>query len=393
MSMSEWTNVPAEVRQNYACKVCSNYPDEEGVLDHGRGCYMIDENGGGSEYIEMDHPTPAPLKPLASGERSENLLKIAEGETAVADKAFAELCAVWQIENTPLRQSIFRAGARHSIALIAQLKSHGMPDDAEPGEWLSEMMQVTQSLASFKDSLHDRVKYIVDVAKHWDGELYALCEQTEYVCGPRFEHLSAAVTEYQQALAAAETRAAEADEELHAVKAANTELAEQIARLTENLEGQKRLRAAEGRMVQGVWKSHEAQFADQKSALTAAEARIAELEKIAAKEKQRGDKLKLNVEATDIVLEDTRRDLARSESLSNERLTTCRSLQKQLTALQAKLAGLAGEIRGLNLPKEAWHSVTQTPLERATAVAHGRGWVFARNAAADLVAAAVGELC
>jgi hypothetical protein len=66
MSMSEWTNVPAEVRQNYACKVCSNYPDEEGVLDHGRGCYMIDENGGGSEYIEMDHPTPAPLKPLAS---------------------------------------------------------------------------------------------------------------------------------------------------------------------------------------------------------------------------------------------------------------------------------------------------------------------------------------
>jgi hypothetical protein len=55
------TSIPLEVRKTYACKVCGNYPDEDGFLDHGRGCYMIDENGGGSEHIDMDyHPAPQP---------------------------------------------------------------------------------------------------------------------------------------------------------------------------------------------------------------------------------------------------------------------------------------------------------------------------------------------
>jgi hypothetical protein len=36
----------------YECKVCGNTPDDSGILEHGRGCYMVDEDGGGSEYIE-----------------------------------------------------------------------------------------------------------------------------------------------------------------------------------------------------------------------------------------------------------------------------------------------------------------------------------------------------
>lgn len=33
------------------CKVCGNTPDENGYLEHGRGCYVIDEDGGGCEMV------------------------------------------------------------------------------------------------------------------------------------------------------------------------------------------------------------------------------------------------------------------------------------------------------------------------------------------------------
>lgn len=41
-----------DYRRRFACKVCGNWPDEEGVLEHGKGCYMLEEDGGGSELIE-----------------------------------------------------------------------------------------------------------------------------------------------------------------------------------------------------------------------------------------------------------------------------------------------------------------------------------------------------
>lgn len=36
------------------CKVCGNSNDEDGCIEHGRGCYVVDEDGGGSEYPELD---------------------------------------------------------------------------------------------------------------------------------------------------------------------------------------------------------------------------------------------------------------------------------------------------------------------------------------------------
>lgn len=39
-------------RKDFACKVCGNYPDEDGMLNHGRGCYTQSEDGGGKEFIE-----------------------------------------------------------------------------------------------------------------------------------------------------------------------------------------------------------------------------------------------------------------------------------------------------------------------------------------------------
>ena len=39
--------------EDYACKVCGNPPDEEGVIEHGRGCYVVSEDGGGFSYVEL----------------------------------------------------------------------------------------------------------------------------------------------------------------------------------------------------------------------------------------------------------------------------------------------------------------------------------------------------
>jgi len=40
-------------RASLACKVCGNAPDDSGCLEHGRGCYVLHEDGGGSEYFEV----------------------------------------------------------------------------------------------------------------------------------------------------------------------------------------------------------------------------------------------------------------------------------------------------------------------------------------------------
>ncbi len=34
------------------CDVCGNTPDEEGLIEHGRGCYTQDEDGGGTSYAD-----------------------------------------------------------------------------------------------------------------------------------------------------------------------------------------------------------------------------------------------------------------------------------------------------------------------------------------------------
>ena len=43
-----------EQRSVYACEVCGNIPDEYGVLEHGRGCYVVDADGGGDTFVDFD---------------------------------------------------------------------------------------------------------------------------------------------------------------------------------------------------------------------------------------------------------------------------------------------------------------------------------------------------
>lgn len=40
----------AETAQ-WECKVCGATPDEEGRVQHGKGCYMLNEDGGGEEHV------------------------------------------------------------------------------------------------------------------------------------------------------------------------------------------------------------------------------------------------------------------------------------------------------------------------------------------------------
>jgi hypothetical protein len=42
-----------ECREQYACKVCQNIPDEAGTLCHGKGCYVLDSDGGGEGFVEI----------------------------------------------------------------------------------------------------------------------------------------------------------------------------------------------------------------------------------------------------------------------------------------------------------------------------------------------------
>jgi uncharacterized protein (TIGR02996 family) len=40
-------------RERWECKVCGATPDEAGEVEHGRGCYVIDSDGGGTESVDV----------------------------------------------------------------------------------------------------------------------------------------------------------------------------------------------------------------------------------------------------------------------------------------------------------------------------------------------------
>ncbi len=39
-------------REQWECKVCGARPDQEGEIRHGKGCYELSEEGGGSEWVD-----------------------------------------------------------------------------------------------------------------------------------------------------------------------------------------------------------------------------------------------------------------------------------------------------------------------------------------------------
>lgn len=59
-------------RDNYACKVCGNVPDEEGCIEHGRGCYTQSADGGGTSYVEFENAPTIPTSGEAMGEKQKS---------------------------------------------------------------------------------------------------------------------------------------------------------------------------------------------------------------------------------------------------------------------------------------------------------------------------------
>jgi len=50
----EQSKLTYEQREKYACDVCGNVPDEEGFIQHGRGCHVVNEDGGGITLVDFD---------------------------------------------------------------------------------------------------------------------------------------------------------------------------------------------------------------------------------------------------------------------------------------------------------------------------------------------------
>lgn len=53
--------LPRSERARYACKVCGNIPDEQGMISHGRGCYTQSADGGGESYVEFEFKYEPPI--------------------------------------------------------------------------------------------------------------------------------------------------------------------------------------------------------------------------------------------------------------------------------------------------------------------------------------------
>ena len=41
-------------RLRHKCSVCGEWPNERGVLHHGRGCYVPNKGGGGCTYVDFE---------------------------------------------------------------------------------------------------------------------------------------------------------------------------------------------------------------------------------------------------------------------------------------------------------------------------------------------------
>ena len=50
----EQSKLTYEQREKQACNVCGNVPDEYGFIEHGRGCYVVNEDGGGITLVDFD---------------------------------------------------------------------------------------------------------------------------------------------------------------------------------------------------------------------------------------------------------------------------------------------------------------------------------------------------
>lgn len=54
LALAEESPRKPDQREKHACNVCGNVPDEDGIIEHGRGCYVVNEDGGGITLVDFD---------------------------------------------------------------------------------------------------------------------------------------------------------------------------------------------------------------------------------------------------------------------------------------------------------------------------------------------------
>jgi hypothetical protein len=109
MAEHYFASQPPASEPDYACKVCGNAHDETGTLEHGRGCYTQDEDGGGSEYIEEADKSRHPAEP--SGRHVPSVKDIDDVYTEeLSEEAIADL--------EKLRQPATPAGEREEAETL-----------------------------------------------------------------------------------------------------------------------------------------------------------------------------------------------------------------------------------------------------------------------------------
>jgi hypothetical protein len=146
----------------------------------------------------MRDPTPAPLKPASGEERRPSDLEIIAGALQPNYSNDMELVDECLCKISSLQQS-----EADYDAILAQLKSHGLPDDAEPGEWVAGIIEDRNR---WRELCKSRTAWCESLARERDDARRQLDEQI------RDKHRIA--TEYQQVLTAAQARIAELEREL-----------------------------------------------------------------------------------------------------------------------------------------------------------------------------------
>lgn len=71
-----------KILKEYACGICGNVPDENGVLEHAKGCYTENSDGGGYSFLEFTEKDTLKLKEIKmseakyiNGEKCEAVIK------------------------------------------------------------------------------------------------------------------------------------------------------------------------------------------------------------------------------------------------------------------------------------------------------------------------------
>jgi hypothetical protein len=131
------------------CDVCGNQPDEEGMLRHGRGCYVVESDGGGSTYCEPQFDHVIIGGESGHGARTCRIEWIRSLVRQCREAGVA--CFVKQLGANPMARSSFTAPCLSGGNAINYVNWKTTdPKGVDPKEWPEDLRGVRQFPKSFE---------------------------------------------------------------------------------------------------------------------------------------------------------------------------------------------------------------------------------------------------